>query len=103
MQGRTGVNIFVYGPPGTGKTQLARLLAQDMGCELFEVTTEDNDKDPISGHKRVKAFGAANSFFARQRALILFDEVEEVFADQEGSSGLMQLLSGKPTGNNRKA
>ncbi len=92
QEGRAGVNIFLYGPPGTGKTQLARLLAQDMGCELFEVTTEDEDNEPIGGRKRVKAHCAANSFFARQRAIILFDEVEEVFADGDSPANFMKLL-----------
>lgn len=89
-----GVNIFVYGPPGTGKTQLARLLAQDMGVELFEVTTEDQDNDPIGGRKRVKALCAANSFFANRGAMVLFDEVEEVFTEGESSFTLSRFLRG---------
>ena len=36
-QQRRGVNIFLYGAPGTGKSELARVLAKDLGCELFEV------------------------------------------------------------------
>ena len=92
QQGQSGVNVFLYGPPGTGKTQLARLLAQDMGCELFDVTTEDEDQDPISGIKRLQAHCAANSFFAKQRAMILFDEVEEVFSENDGMGSLMKLL-----------
>lgn len=87
-EGRRGVNIFLYGPPGTGKTELARLLAQDMGCELYEVTTEEEDNDPIDGRQRIKAHCAANSFFAQRRALVLFDEVEEVLID----GVLMQVL-----------
>ena len=100
--GRKGVNILMYGPPGTGKTQLSKLLAQDMGCELFEVTTEDESKDPIAGRKRVKAHCAANSFFAKHRALILFDEVEEVFNDNEGSGGFLKLLRGETQQHSRK-
>ena len=92
QQGQSGVNVFLYGPPGTGKTQLARLLAQDVGCEMFDVTTEDEDREPISGAKRLRAHCAANSFFAKQRAMILFDEVEEVFGDHEGLGQLMKLL-----------
>ena len=92
QQGQSGVNVFLYGPPGTGKTQLARLLAQDMGCEMFDVTTEDEDREPISGPRRLRAHCAANSFFAKQRAMILFDEVEEVFGDHEGLGQLMKLL-----------
>ena len=78
---RKGVNIFLYGAPGTGKTQLARLLAQELSCGLFEVASEDEDGDPVDGERRLRAFRAAQSFFAERQALILFDEVEDVFGD----------------------
>ncbi|WP_430231282.1 AAA family ATPase [Paraburkholderia tropica] len=77
--GRAGVNIFVYGPPGTGKTELAKTLAQAVGCELFEIASQDNDGDPVDGHARLRAFRAAQSFFGERRAMLLFDEVEDVF------------------------
>lgn len=78
---RRGVNLYLHGAPGTGKTELARALAQDMGCELFEVTSEDDDGDPIGGKHRLRAFRAAQSFLAKRQALLLFDEVEDVFSD----------------------
>ena len=78
---RRGVNLYVHGAPGTGKTELARALAQDLGCELFEVASEDEDGDPISPANRLRAFRAAQSFLAQRRALLLFDEVEDVFSD----------------------
>jgi transitional endoplasmic reticulum ATPase len=79
--GRKGVNIFLHGEPGTGKSQLAKVLAEELGCELFEVASEDSDGDPVNGERRLRAFRAAQSFFAQRRALILFDEVEDVFND----------------------
>lgn len=79
--GRRGVNIFVHGPPGTGKTQLARVLAAELGCPLFGVASEDSDGDPIGGEKRLRALRAAQTLFAKRKALILFDEVEDVFND----------------------
>lgn len=92
-QGKQGVNIFLYGPPGTGKTQLVRLLAQDMGVELFEVATEDEDNDPITGRTRVKALCVANSFFAKKSAIVLFDEVDEVFNEtNDHSAGILRFL-----------
>ena len=78
---RKGVNVYLHGDPGTGKSQLARVMAKELGCELFEVANEDADGDPISGEKRLRAFKAAQSFFTRRRAIILFDEVEDVFDD----------------------
>lgn len=85
--GRRGVNIFLYGAPGTGKSQLARAFALDLNCELFEVASEDEDGDPVNGELRLRAFRAAQSFFAQQRALIVFDEVEDVFNDGDGFFG----------------
>ncbi|MGO4579949.1 AAA family ATPase [Cupriavidus sp. 2TAF22] len=95
--GRKGVNIFVHGAPGTGKSQLARALAADLGGELFEVASEDEDGDPITGERRLRAFRAAQSFFGQRRALILFDEVEDVFNDGEA------LFGRKSTAQERKA
>lgn len=84
---RKGVNIYLYGDPGTGKSQLARLLAQTLSCEMFEIASEDVDGDPVDGRRRLRAFRAAQSFFAERQALILFDEVEDVFGDDEGMFG----------------
>ncbi len=95
--GRKGVNIFLYGPPGTGKSQLAKVLAADLGCELFEVASEDADGDPVNGQQRLRAYRAAQSFFSQRKALILFDEVEDVFNDSE------ELTFKKSTAQRRKA
>jgi SpoVK/Ycf46/Vps4 family AAA+-type ATPase len=85
---RQGVNIFIYGAPGTGKSELARSLAAALGCELFEVASEDEDGDPVTGERRLRAYRAAQSFFDRRRAMLLFDEVEDVFGDSGSAFGL---------------
>jgi SpoVK/Ycf46/Vps4 family AAA+-type ATPase len=96
-KGRGGVNIFMHGDPGTGKSQLAKVLAAELGCELFEVASEDGDGDPVNGDRRLRAFRAAQSFFAQRRALILFDEVEDVFNDGD------RMFGRKSTAQTRKA
>lgn len=85
--GRRGVNIFLHGAPGTGKSQLVRALADELGSELFEVSSEDTDGDPVNGERRLRAFRAAQSFFAQRQALITFDEVEDVFNDGDSFFG----------------
>lgn len=80
--GRKGVNIFIHGTPGTGKSQLARVLAQELGCELFEVSSENSHGNPVAGSRRLCAFRAAQCFLKQHRSLILFDEVEDVFSDR---------------------
>lgn len=85
--GRHGVNIFLHGVPGTGKSQLTRVLAAELDCELFEVASEDDEGEPSDGECRLRAFQAAQSFFAQRQALIVFDEVEDVFNDGEGIFG----------------
>lgn len=84
--GKKGVNIYLHGMPGTGKTQLARVLSQEIGCELYAISSENDDGDPISGGNRLRAFRAAQCFFVKRHAMFLFDEVEDVFNDWSGSS-----------------
>lgn len=85
-QHRPGVNILLYGPPGTGKTELSRTLAQALGCDLYDVSTEDEDGDPIDGAARLRAYRAAQRFLERRRVMILFDEIEDVFQTEQAPS-----------------
>ncbi|WP_374359751.1 AAA family ATPase [Pseudoduganella danionis] len=80
-EGRSGVNIFIYGPPGTGKSELARALAAELRCELLEIASEDDDGDAVSGERRLRAYRAAQCFFDQRHALLLFDEVEDIFSN----------------------
>jgi len=95
--GRKGVNIFIHGAPGTGKTQLAKALAQELSCDLFEVSGEDGDGDPVDGERRLRAYRAAQGFLRQQRVLLLFDEVEDVFNDGNN------FIGRKSTAQTRKA
>ncbi|MBI3713744.1 MAG: ATP-binding protein [Burkholderiales bacterium] len=84
---KKGVNIFIHGSPGTGKSQLAKAIAQDLQCQLFEISSEDHDGDPVSGEHRLRAFSAAQRFFGQREAMILFDEVEDVFEETHDRVG----------------
>ena len=83
---QNGINVFLYGAPGTGKTQLSRVLAQYLGCPLYEVASEGAEGNPVNGDQRLRACRTAQAFFQNGPALMLFDEVEDVFKDSYGSA-----------------
>ncbi|MDT8990235.1 AAA family ATPase [Curvibacter sp. APW13] len=75
-----GVNVLIYGPPGTGKTELARVLAQSCGMDLYEVEYADRDGNALSGRDRYRSLQIAQVFLrSSANAVLLFDEVEDVF------------------------
>ncbi len=75
-----GTNLLLYGPPGVGKTEYAAVLAEAVGAELYEVDYADEDGDPIRCERRLRAFNLCQRLLARRDdALLLFDEVEDVF------------------------
>ena len=87
---RHGVNVYLHGLPGTGKSQLTRTLAHELGASLFIVSTETDEGNPIDGEKRLRALRAAQYVLKASRALLVFDEAEDVF---DGGSGLFGMKS----------
>ncbi|HPH12233.1 MAG TPA: AAA family ATPase [Burkholderiaceae bacterium] len=87
-----GVNVLLYGPPGTGKTELAKVVAQAAGLELFEVEYADRDGNSLSGRDRYRSLQIAQVFLkGSAQSALLFDEVEDVFPPI--SSEAAQLLA----------
>jgi ATPase family associated with various cellular activities (AAA) len=79
-RGEAGVNVLLYGPPGTGKTELAKVVAQSAGLELYEVEYADRDGNSLSGRDRYRSLQIAQVFLkGSARSALLFDEVEDVF------------------------
>ncbi|RLJ22496.1 AAA family ATPase [bacterium endosymbiont of Escarpia laminata] len=79
---RCGVNVLLYGPPGTGKSELARVIAESLGSTLYEVSSTDEDGAPLGGPHRLRAYQLAQHCLSRRtKALVLLDEVEDVFDD----------------------
>lgn len=76
---KCGVNVFIHGAPGTGKTQLALALAKELGCDLFEISSQNESGSGLNGYGRLRALRAAQSMLRQRKAMILFDEAEDVF------------------------
>ena len=83
QQGVTGINVLIYGPPGTGKTEYARWLASSIKTPLYQVRACNDSEDSISGSDRLSYFRLSQRFLQCSTALILFDEIEDVFPDPD--------------------
>jgi transitional endoplasmic reticulum ATPase len=94
-----GVNVLMYGPPGTGKTELARVIAANLGVSLYEVSSQDADGDPACTDRLWRSYLLCQSLFSRRRdCLILFDEIEDVFPSEAHQFFGMMVRSGHNKG-----
>ncbi len=92
-----GVNVLLYGPPGTGKTELAKVVAQAAGVQLYEVEYADRDGNSLSGRDRYRSLQISQVFLkGSEQVALLFDEVEDVFPPI--STEAAQLMARLETG-----
>lgn len=78
-----GVNILFYGVPGTGKTELTKAIANELNQTLYEISYTDEDDEPIEGKKRLNAYKSAQTLLSNKNTLLMFDEVEDVFNNDD--------------------
>lgn len=96
-----GVNALFFGPPGAGKTEFARAACAAADLIPYQVKTADEDGDGLSRKGRLGAYQLVQLLLrGRTDCVIIFDEVEDVFANAE--SAFLVLFGGAPRAGNEK-
>ena len=82
-----GVNILLYGIPGTGKTEFVKMIAAELNRNLYEIASKSRyTDDNYSGEKRFLSLKTADKVLSKERDIIMFDEIEDVFKSTERMS-----------------
>lgn len=99
-----GTNILLYGIPGTGKTEFVKALAKELETNLYEISFSDEDGDPITGTERLKAYNLCQRILVQKdNAILMFDEIEDVFPSQGGLRALFGIQSDEDNEKSSKA
>ncbi|HEY0313462.1 MAG TPA: ATP-binding protein [Allosphingosinicella sp.] len=91
-----GIGVLLYGPPGTGKTEFARAVAAAAAASLFAVGEADVEGEEPSRSERLQALKRAQRLLARRGAsVLLFDEMEDMFAEASFTPGVGRRAGSK--------
>ena len=86
-QRQAGIHVLFHGPSGTGKTEVAGVLAAALGQPLALAASADDDGAPIGGAKRLASWVLGQRLLPPGEGLVLFDEMEDLFAAEEEEDG----------------
>lgn len=83
LRSSRGTHILLYGQPGVGKSQLARLIARQVGRTLIEIRASDNSLMPCDRASRLRGYQVAQALYGGD-VLFLLDECEDLLSTDMG-------------------
>lgn len=87
QRGTAGVNILLYGEPGSGKTEMVRVLAKELGLDLYDVGNRTREGNSIKRSERMGEYQLCQSLLRKvKKSVVLFDEIEDAFFDGNGAT-----------------
>lgn len=81
----SAVSAILYGPPGTSKTTLVELVAESLGWDFVEIPASAFVAEGLSEVQRT-ADRIFRHLLEVNRAVVLFDEIDELVRDREGAA-----------------
>jgi len=82
-----GINILLYGGPGTGKTEFAKVLAGQIGADLYCVgEVADQGGEPSREERLADVLLCQQLLSGQKRSIILFDEMDDLISGDMASS-----------------
>ena len=87
-------SVLFDGPPGVGKTELARLLATELGFDVWEINELDSDGDAACPGQRLQFLRICQRLVERSaHPFIIFDEADAVISGTLDRGGRSAGLS----------
>jgi len=84
----TPKSIILYGPPGTSKTQLAKIIAENLGWPFLLIDSSQFLKNGMD-----KVYAEADTIFGMlaitERILVLLDEFDEMVRERESAPDVL--------------
>lgn len=87
-----GANILIYGIRGAGKTELAKIIAKEVGVTLYNINLHTD--------KRINCYDLAQNVLDSSNAMLLYDEMEDLLAYEKGRLNYEKFFGVALTENN---